>query len=121
MPSLTTVFALAIVAVLVAAIALIALVTLFRELNRVSSTLRNLQSVLDRRTPAALEAAVADLDAAIAKMGKSTRSQFGTIWGTIGAIEESLAAAGPASDGERPTRDQLRVQHLKPPMMGHKE
>lgn len=112
MPYATMPFALVIVVALVVVLVLIALAIQFQRLSRISSHLVRLESMYARSSAAHVEATVAALDADVAKLGKTMRSQFGQVWGTIGQLQAPEALV---DDGERPTREQLRQQHLRPP------
>lgn len=116
----TIVSALAIVVALAVALAHIGLAIRFRKLNsncsQLASKIIAVDKSLRQSERAAVVAEVAALDAVVGKVTKSMRSQFGTIHAKLAALETASGPKGHASNGERPTRDELRAQHLRPPL-----
>lgn len=114
-----TLSALAIAVALAVAIAHIALAKSCRQLilnsQALQTSLRNIAKRVDSTSSAQLSVTVAALEGAVDKLARSMRSQFGQVWGTIGSLQTPRPEAAPADDGERPTRDQLRTQLLRPP------
>lgn len=124
MPYVITGFALVIAALLAVGLVLTAQVTRSRKLSRDFSSLLVRFSTLDKQLKlserAAIVAEVAALDAVVGKLAKSMRSQFGTIHAKLAQLE-TPAPADPPSNGERPSRDQLRALYLKVPQVAKDE
>lgn len=116
----TIVSALAIVAALAVAGAHISLALKCRTLSQRYSQLlvkiSNVDKSFKQSESAAVLAEVAALEGVVGKLAKSMRSQFGTIHAKIAALETTTGPESHASNGERPTRDELRKQHLRPPL-----
>lgn len=123
MPSSIIVFALAIAAAVLAVSALLSALACRRTVNRYYRSLEAqkarisaCENGLKATSGAQLAATVADLDAAVTRLAESSRKQFGSLWGKLGALEQREREEEP--EPERLSRAELRQRYLRNPITG---
>lgn len=124
MPFVIIVYALVGAVLLAVVLALIDLrrryLTLAATFSRLSVQLQRVEKSWKQSEPAALHAEVGALEGVVGKLAKSMRSQFGTIHAKLHELEVSRAkeeaVQAPGDNGERPSREELRVRYLRPPL-----